>query len=293
VGTGFVTKRAHIDSIGGFPESCMCEDFYTSYLLKAKGLRTLWLNEALAWGLNPETLAEYVGQRSRWGQGTLQTLFLPGGPLRTRGISFLDRLFYLEGATFWNNVLGVPLLMLSPVLFLFCGIPFLPCDADTFFGLFLARIAVATLVTWWLCEGRMMPIIHPVTRLITMVVVVPSVASAMVAPFKRAFRVTLKGQARDKLVVQWKLIWPFLLLVPLTLGGLFMNLVSSRRQIEIGGSTLAMLFLTLGNLVVFAFCALACVELPSPRGVLDSEVPPTQGSFVQSVGAMWTRLVGR
>src|SRR5262249_37261019 len=159
---------------------------------------TLYLNEVLATGLSPETLAEYVGQRSRWAQGTLQTLFLPGGPVRARGLSLLDRIFCLEGATFWNSVLGVPILVLAPARWPVSGIPFMSCPAAAFFGLFLPRIVVREAVHWWLREKRVMPLIEHVTRLITMVVIVPTVLRTFIWPFRRSFRVTLKGQSRDQ-----------------------------------------------------------------------------------------------
>ena len=50
VGSGWLTPRARLDELGGFPQGSICEDLEISYALRGRGWRTLYLNEALADG---------------------------------------------------------------------------------------------------------------------------------------------------------------------------------------------------------------------------------------------------
>ena len=71
-GTGFVVSRSALDSIGGFPEESMQEDFLTSLHLAAKGWETVYLaGERVQWGLAPDTFVGWVKQRQRWAVGVI------------------------------------------------------------------------------------------------------------------------------------------------------------------------------------------------------------------------------
>ena len=71
-GTGFVVRRSALESIGGFPEESIQEDFLTSLHLAAKGWETVYLvREKVQWGLAPDTFAGWVKQRQRWGAGVI------------------------------------------------------------------------------------------------------------------------------------------------------------------------------------------------------------------------------
>lgn len=71
-GSGFVARRSALDSIGGFPESSMQEDFLTSLHLAANGWETVFLvKDHVQWGLMPDTFAGWVKQRQRWGAGVI------------------------------------------------------------------------------------------------------------------------------------------------------------------------------------------------------------------------------
>ena len=71
-GSGFAVRRSALESIGGFPEESMQEDFLTSLHLAAKGWETVYLvKEKVQWGLAPDTFAGWVKQRQRWGAGVI------------------------------------------------------------------------------------------------------------------------------------------------------------------------------------------------------------------------------
>ena len=87
--------------------SALPEDFVTGIALREQGWRLLYLQQKLGAGLTAETMADFVRQRQRWANGTLQSLSLPQGPLQPSGLSLGQRLAYLEGVVHWlNNLPG-------------------------------------------------------------------------------------------------------------------------------------------------------------------------------------------
>jgi cellulose synthase (UDP-forming) len=97
VGTSAVLRRAALDEIGGFATGTVTEDIHTSLRLHAKGWRSVFLPEPLAFGLEAQSLKEFYQQRRRWAVGSL-TLLLRNrdSPFRSRGLTVRQRLSYLE-----------------------------------------------------------------------------------------------------------------------------------------------------------------------------------------------------
>lgn len=51
----------------------------------------------------------------------MQHLFLTTGPVRGRGLSLLDRLFYLEPVVYWLTYPFMVLVLLAPIVFWYTG----------------------------------------------------------------------------------------------------------------------------------------------------------------------------
>ena len=66
VGTSAVLRRSALDEIGGFATGTATEDIHTSLRLHARGWRSLYVPEPLAFGLEAESLREFHKQRVRW-----------------------------------------------------------------------------------------------------------------------------------------------------------------------------------------------------------------------------------
>lgn len=97
VGTSALLRRAAIDSVGGFATGTATEDIHTSLRLHAKGWRSVFLPEALAFGLEAANLKEFYKQRRRWAAGSLGLLMRsPDSPLRIKGLKLQQRLNYLS-----------------------------------------------------------------------------------------------------------------------------------------------------------------------------------------------------
>ncbi|HEY1539244.1 MAG TPA: glycosyltransferase [Solirubrobacteraceae bacterium] len=97
VGTSAVMRRVALDSIDGFATGTATEDIHTSLRLHARGWQSVFVAEALAFGLEAENLKEFYRQRRRWAAGSLGLLLRSkDSPLRARGLTIPQRLSYLS-----------------------------------------------------------------------------------------------------------------------------------------------------------------------------------------------------
>ncbi len=97
VGTSAVLRRAALDDVAGFATGTVTEDIHTSLRLHAKGWRSVFVPEPMAFGLEAQNLKEFYAQRRRWAVGALTLLLRsPDSPLRTRGLTARQRLSYLD-----------------------------------------------------------------------------------------------------------------------------------------------------------------------------------------------------
>lgn len=263
VGTSFVVRRDLINQIGGFPTGSVCEDIYTTYRLLQQGYVTRWLNERLSIGLSAEGLTEYINQRSRWCLGTVQVALLKDGPLRGRGYSLNDRLHYLHGLMHWFSKPFILMMLVSPVLYWYFGIAgFYATPGD-----FLVHGLPALIAFWgygtWVTDRRTLPVFTEVTQIVASLAVTATLASALLRPFGRPFKVTAKGLDRTRTVVHWKLFGFFLALTLLAQAGAFIA-ISTAASFD--GNMLFNLCWTVVALIYNLATLVACVDRPRLHG---------------------------
>jgi cellulose synthase/poly-beta-1,6-N-acetylglucosamine synthase-like glycosyltransferase len=117
VGTSAVMRRAALDSIDGFATGTATEDIHTSLRLHARGWRSVFVPEALAYGLEAENLKEFYRQRRRWAAGSLGLLLRSrDSPLCARGLSTVQRLSYLSATLAHAQGPQRMIFFLTPVL---------------------------------------------------------------------------------------------------------------------------------------------------------------------------------
>jgi cellulose synthase/poly-beta-1,6-N-acetylglucosamine synthase-like glycosyltransferase len=124
-GTNVVVRAAALDEIGGLPQDSVTEDFAASIALHPRW-RSIYLTEILATGLGPLDIPSYLKQQGRWALGTLGVLrsnwrdiFLP----RKNGLRAGQRVQYFLACTHYLCGLRDFIYLVSPVLFIFTGIP--------------------------------------------------------------------------------------------------------------------------------------------------------------------------
>ncbi|MEV4276717.1 glycosyltransferase family 2 protein [Actinoplanes xinjiangensis] len=122
-GTSAMLRRTALDDVGGFAEDTSTEDIHTSLRLHARGWRSVYLEEPLAYGLEVNNLRQYYGTRRRWAIGSLHLLLRhPDSPLIVRGLSWPQRLNYLSAMVAHFQGLNRLLYLLVPVAALTTGV---------------------------------------------------------------------------------------------------------------------------------------------------------------------------
>ena len=261
VGTSFIVRRDVINSAGGFPVGSMCEDIHTTYLLLRHGRITRWLGERLSNGLSAESIVDYINQRSRWCLGTVQLALLPNGPVRGRGYSLTARLHFLHGLLHWLSKPFMVLILLAPALYWYAGVSVFHATPHAFAAYGLPPFVMFWAYSYWISQRRCLPVFSEVSQIVSAMAVTGTLASALLRPFGRPFKVTAKGLDRSKTVVHWKLVAVFGgLLIALAVGGAATALgdqaLTSGDVLNLIWTGVA-LILTLGALM-------ACVDLPRP-----------------------------
>lgn len=97
VGTSALLRRKAVNSIGGFATGTATEDIHSSLRLHAKGWKSVFVDEPLAFGLEAASFKEFYKQRLRWAAGSLGLLLRSqDSPLVIKGLSLKQRLNYLS-----------------------------------------------------------------------------------------------------------------------------------------------------------------------------------------------------
>jgi cellulose synthase (UDP-forming) len=129
-----------LEEIGGFQTATITEDLHTSLLLHAKGYKSCYLNETLAFGLMPETFEGYTKQRARWATGTAQVLVCDN-PLFIPGLSWAQRIDYFGAIHYF--FFGIPriIFLIAPISWLVFSIPALRAETGALINFFFSAYA--------------------------------------------------------------------------------------------------------------------------------------------------------
>jgi len=146
-GSCAVVRRSALDAIGGFATGTVTEDLHTSVRIHAKGYKSIYHAEALAFGLAPESIAPFISQRLRWGQGAMHVWRMEG-ILRHRGLNWAQRVNYLASVLTYFDGWQRAVFYIVPVIVLLSGtLPLLTTTPD-----FLWHFVPYYLLTFWVFE---------------------------------------------------------------------------------------------------------------------------------------------
>jgi cellulose synthase (UDP-forming) len=121
-GSPSVLRRAALESIGGVATGTVTEDLHTSIRLHARGWKTVFHDEPLAYGIAPQTLHAFTVQRLRWAQGAMQLLRSRDNPLFVPGLTLAQRLNYLASVLTYFDAYQKLIYLLTPSLILVTGL---------------------------------------------------------------------------------------------------------------------------------------------------------------------------
>ncbi len=258
-GTSFIVRRKALEEVDYFNTESISEDYFTGIAISAQGYEVIYLNEKLSAGLSAESLSAYLRQRLRWARGTLQAFFIKANPLKIAGLTMRQRLAHLEGLLSWFSPLARLFSLLIPLLYTFGYIvPFNITINETIY-IFLPYMMLQLATYHWL-NSRSRSIVF--SEVLSMIICVPTsltVLHVLWKPFDKGFQVTPKGIARKNYQYNWRLSYPLLFFLSITLISIFFNLRHHNYQaspLNFG------LILAIYNVVIIMTALVALLEVP-------------------------------
>ena len=263
-GSCFVVRRSALERIGGIPTETITEDWATSIKLQAAGFKLYYLNEALSAGMSADKSGEFVQQRSRWAQGTLQALFASTNPLTISGLNWKQRLMHCSGIVYYLGSISTLFTLIAPLFFLFLGVHLLRMTvAEIVFYRLPFTIGFYLLSSWLTRRTR-----SAVWTEFYEAFLAPSMGLAalrsLYKPFGVGFRVTDKAIRRQRLSVNRRVALPFAVLLALHLTGIGWA-VASERRFEEGDAFVIAMYFTITNVITLWVCLLVSVDVAQER----------------------------
>jgi cellulose synthase (UDP-forming) len=263
-GTCWVGRRSALEAIGGIPTETITEDWATSIKLQAAGYRLLYLNEVLSAGLSADTCGEFVEQRSRWAQGTLQSLFVSTNPLTIPGLNWKQRLLHFSGILYYAGSVSNLVNLLAPLLYLFFGVCIVRMTiAEMIFFRLPLTVGYYMLYSWLTLHNRLALWTNFYDAFLA-----PSMGFTVLRtlgkPFGRGFRVTDKTQRPQRLAVNRRVALPFMILLALHLAGLAFC-VAGGRHLDQPDIFPIVAYFAASNLITLWVCLLASMDVRRAR----------------------------
>ena len=121
-GSPSIVRRKALEDIGGVATETITEDFHTSIRLNSKGWKIKYHDEALAFGVAPQSFHAFSLQRLRWAQGAMQIFRSKDNPLIAPGLSLKQRLSHFSSIFTYFDSYQKLFYFLTPIIILLTGI---------------------------------------------------------------------------------------------------------------------------------------------------------------------------
>lgn len=219
-GTCYVLNRCAIEEICGIPVETLSEDWATSIKLQSAGYKTYMIDEVLGAGASAESMGEFIQQRIRWTQGTLQALFSSTNPLKIKGLNFIQRVIHSYGILHYLINPIYILIIVIPLLYFFFGYTPFYITRGQFWFIFMPFMAFNALAISWICREYTSKISSVVAESFMSIPLSIAAIKTLIRPFGWRFRVTKKGVYRAVTALNLILGVPILVLLFLTIFGI-------------------------------------------------------------------------
>jgi cellulose synthase (UDP-forming) len=196
-GTSYIVRRKPLEEIGGIPTETLCEDWATSIKLQALGYRTYFLDEVLSSGVGAENLTEFVQQRLRWCQGTLQSLYASTNPLSISGLNLGQRLVHLFGVFYYLMYPATLIALFIPLLYFFFGVVPIEATVAQFTFFFLPFFVMQHMMYISFSRRFSSLVCSQMGDFLMCFPLTAVVVKTFLKPFGKRFRVTKKGFTSD------------------------------------------------------------------------------------------------
>ena len=196
-GSAALLRREAIDSVGGISGKTITEDAETAMLIHAKGWRSIYVNHAMVAGLQPESFASFLQQRGRWATGMMQ-LLMTRNPFLVRGLTFWQRLCYLNSMVYWVFPIVRLVLLTAPLLYLFFGLEVVVTTAPEALAYAGSYLLVGYMVQNALFSSVRWPFLSEIYESAQAPYLAKAVVAAILRPKNARFHVTSKDETVDE-----------------------------------------------------------------------------------------------
>lgn len=195
-GSAALLRRTALDEAGGFSGITITEDCETAFELHARGWTSAYVDRPLIAGLQPDTLADFIGQRSRWCQGMFQILLLKN-PAFKAGLKPIQKVAYLSSMTFWFFPVPRLIFMFAPLLHIFFDLKIFVASVDESIAYTATYIVINLMMQNYVYGKFRWPFVSELYEYIQGLYLSKAIASVIVSPRKPTFNVTNKGATLD------------------------------------------------------------------------------------------------
>ena len=195
-GSAALVRRAALNEVGGFSGITITEDCETALDLHSRHWNSIYIDKPMISGLQPETFASFIGQRSRWARGMFQ-IFLLKNPIFKKGLSIAQKICYLSNMTYWFfPVFRLPFLV-SPLLFIFFSMQIYRANAQEFIAYTVLYMICNMMMQNYLYGAVRWALVSEVYEFMQTLYLSQGLFTVILNPRKPTFNVTDKGQSLD------------------------------------------------------------------------------------------------
>jgi cellulose synthase (UDP-forming) len=282
-GTSAVCRVSALELCGGMRTETVTEDMLTSFNMREFGYRTIYLNERLSIGLAPESLKEFIGQRSRWCLGAIQQLYTRWSFFGRARVGWINRLAFFDSILYWFSAAFKLMLISAPMIYWLTATSVIRTTNPDLLVWMAPAIAANLLFMRVIAANRVLPIMTDLNQLLTVFVVWRTVVTGLVHPFGHAFKVTAKGISTTGITVQWAMLSRFATLALLTVLGMVLHFTSFSPGHGAPGYTLNVIW-SLLNVAMLCLACAVCVEPPKRRN--DDRFITTEEGLIRLPGGI-------
>ncbi|WP_188854427.1 UDP-forming cellulose synthase catalytic subunit [Aureimonas glaciei] len=247
-GSAAVLRRAALEQVDGFSGVTITEDCETALELHSRGWKSLYVDRPMISGLQPDTFASFIGQRSRWCRGMIQILLLKN-PLMRPGLTFAQRVCYLSSALFWFFPFMRLIFMIAPLLFIVFNLKIYDASVQEFTAYTITYLVISELLRNYLYGQVRWPWISDLYEYVQSVYLVRAIISVLVNPRRPTFNVTAKGETLQQNRLS-ELAWPYFVIVGVLLVAFGISIYRYNTEPEVGGLLLVVGAWNVLNLIV-------------------------------------------
>lgn len=217
-GAAAVLRRRHLDEIGGISGETITEDAETALALHARGYRSAYIWKPMIAGLQPENFISFIKQRTRWAQGMTQILLLKN-PIRINGLSWWQRLAYLNSISFWLFPFARLVFMIAPLIYLLLGLGIYNASIDEILIMALPHVLSVFILNDYLYGNARWVLVSDFYEQLLALFLIEPLIQVIRSPRHPQFEVTAKGEILDQDHIS-PLARPVYVMVMLTVLGL-------------------------------------------------------------------------